>query len=94
MTEETEVALMLGNMLKLANEKGVEPTEFTEKIARVRVRLGIPISVCPCASKDTERGCISTKCMKEIKELGQCHCCAFQLKGNKDVKFNKSSSAL
>lgn len=87
MTEETEVALMLGNMLKLANEKGVEPTDFTEKIARVRVRLGIPISVCPCASKDTERGCISTKCMNEIKEVGQCHCHAFR---RRDVKGSDS----
>lgn len=48
-----------------------------EKIAKVRIKLGIPLSQCPCDRKDPFRGCISLKCLKEIAETGKCHCGVF-----------------
>lgn len=80
-TQEEMTIFMLADMLKAAAEAGVEPTKNTEKIARARVKMGIPITVCPCASKDTDRGCISEKCFKQIKEEGTCCCRAFAMKG-------------
>ena len=65
---------------------GYDPSVI-EKIAKVRIKLGIPLSQCPCASvscanlagarKDPFRGCISLKCHKEIAETGKCHCGVF-----------------
>ncbi len=65
-------------MRELAKTSGFECTEFLPKIARARERMGLDISVCPCAAKDPERGCISPKCAKEIIESGVCHCNAFK----------------
>lgn len=78
---ESKWVRMLADMIKLAKEAGVELTENTERIARARIRMGIPITVCPCASKDGDRGCISEKCLKEIAEGGICHCNCFERKG-------------
>ena len=39
---------------------------------------------CPCAGNDPERFCGSEKCMKEIKETGQCHCGLFKKKEPKN----------
>lgn len=77
-TQEETVIFMLADMLRLAHEHGVAPTENTEKVARARVRLGIPLSVCPCAAKDEDRGCISPKCLAEINSEGLCHCRCFR----------------
>ena len=71
---------MENSMRRLAREKGVEPTENLPKIAKVRERLGIDITICPCARDDVERGCISAKCLREIKEEGICHCNCFRRK--------------
>lgn len=68
-------------MRKLAEENGVEPTEHLPKIAKARKFMGLTINVCPCAADDKERGCISAKCLREIKENGRCHCNAFKRKG-------------
>lgn len=67
-------------MRKLAKENDVEPTENLPKIAKVRERLGIEINICPCARDDMDRGCISAKCLREIKENGICHCNCFRRK--------------
>ena len=67
-------------MRKIAEEKGVEPTEYLPKIARAREMMKIGIEVCPCDAKDKERGCISAKCMEEIQKKGICHCKAFRKK--------------
>lgn len=77
---DTEQEMEL-KMLDLAEEFEVEPTENLPKIAKVRVKLGLPITVCPCAKNDTDRGCISAKCFTEIVENGTCHCRAFKKKG-------------
>lgn len=77
-TQEETLIFMLADMLRLAHENGVAPTENTEKIARARVRMGIPITVCPCAAKDEDRGCISPKCLAEINSEGLCHCRCFR----------------
>lgn len=76
-TQEETVIFMLADMLRLAHEHGVAPTENTEKIASARVRMGLPITVCPCAAKDEDRGCISPKCLAEINSEGLCHCRCF-----------------
>lgn len=65
-------------MLELAKKHGVEPTEFLPKIAKVREKLGIELSICPCARDDSDRGCISAKCLREIEEQGHCHCNAYR----------------
>lgn len=93
-TQEEMTIHMLADMMRAANDAGVDLTENTEKIARARVRMGIPITVCPCGTEDTDRGCISPKCLKEINDKNICHCCCFVKKGSKDVEFNKGSSAL
>lgn len=91
---ESKWIRMLADMVKLAKEAGVELTENTERIAKARIRMGIPITVCPCASKDGDRGCISEKCLKQIKEEGTCCCRAFAMKGETNGKLNKGSSTL
>lgn len=54
--------------------------ERMKKIARTRTRLKMPITVCPCDAKATDRGCIGCKCLKEIIENGKCLCgCYFRL---------------
>ena len=75
---ESKWIRMLADMIKLAKEAGVELTENTERIAKARIRMGIPITVCPCASKDTDRGCISPKCLQEIQETRRCHCNCYE----------------
>lgn len=94
MCEITTVPQMIAEMKYRAAMVGVEPTENLEKIAKARIKMGIPITVCPCGSKDVDRGCISPKCLKEIHEKGQCHCCGFKRKGVNNVEFDKGSSAL
>lgn len=48
------------------------------KVAKIRSRLNIPISVCPCDSKDPNRGCIGVTCAKEIICNGKCLCGCFR----------------
>lgn len=67
-------------MRKLAQLHGVEPTENLPKIVRARGIMKIGIEICPCAADDKERGCISEKCLKEIKENGICHCKCYRRK--------------
>lgn len=70
-------------MRALAVQFNVEPTDFLSKIARAREVLKIGIDICPCDAKDLDRGCISAKCLREIKEEGICHCHAFKKKEEK-----------
>ena len=65
-------------MKKLAQDNGVELTDNAFNIARFRARADIPLEKCPCSPLDKERGCISDKCMSEIKTLGKCHCQCFK----------------
>ena len=65
---------MLEEIKRIAEERGVALTDNAEKIAKVRERLGIPMTECPCARDDVDRGCISAKCYREIQEQGECHC--------------------
>lgn len=82
MTEELteEETKMVASMLQKAKERDVEPSEFLCRIAKARVRMHLDITVCPCAAQDTDRGCISAKCLREIEEKGICHCCCFRRK--------------
>ena len=77
---DEQVTEMIKEMTTRAALAGVEPTENLEKIAKARVRMHLDISVCPCAAQDTDRGCISAKCLREINEEGICHCTAFKKK--------------
>lgn len=77
---EEKIKEMESAMLELADKHGVVPTENLFKIARARVRMGLDITVCPCAAKDKDRGCISAKCKREIQEDGICHCTAYKRK--------------
>lgn len=75
-----EQACMIAEMLKRAEEAGVLPTENLAKIAKARIRMHRDITVCPCHPQDTDRGCISAKCFREIKETGICSCTAYKRK--------------
>lgn len=74
MTEEE----MIEQMLLRAQEAGVRPNANLPKIAAARIRMGLDITICPCAAKDPDRGCISAKCLREIKEEGVCHCHCYE----------------
>ena len=65
---------------KLAKENNVELTDNAVNIARFRARAAIPLDKCPCSPLDKERGCISKKCMDEIKTVGICHCQCYRRK--------------
>lgn len=93
-TQEELTIHMLADMIKAAKENNVAPTENTEKVARARVVMGIPITVCPCASKETDRGCIGSKCLQEINDKGYCNCRAYKKIGGTNGELNKGSSAL
>lgn len=67
-------------MRRIAEQRGVEPTEFLPKIAKAREMMKIGIDICPCAKDDHERGCISAKCFREIQETSHCHCNAYRKK--------------
>lgn len=73
-----EQAKMMAEMLRRADEAGVDATENLAKIAKARVRMHRDITVCPCHPDDTDRGCISAKCLREIEEEGVCSCTAYQ----------------
>lgn len=80
---EEKIKEMESAMLELADKHGVVPTENLFKIARARVRMGLDITVCPCAHSAEEkqnRGCISAMCLREIKEDGLCKCTAYRRK--------------
>lgn len=88
MPEDFEIlnGIMRAKMLERAEQVGVQPTELLDKIATARVRFGLDISECPCAKEDKDRGCISTKCLREIKETGRCHCGCFMRVDNGSSK--------
>lgn len=71
---------MYFNIEQIAEKYNVELTENARKIARARVLTRCPLNLCICDRNDPERGCISEKCMKEIKEGGICHCKCFRKK--------------
>lgn len=73
-----EIIRMVADMIRAGQEAGVVPTETLEKVARARVNMKLPITVCPCASKEKGRGCVGAKCLKEIEETGTCCCKAFK----------------
>lgn len=77
---EEQIKAMEEAMLALADHYDVVATENLSKIAKARVRMKLDITECPCASKDKDRGCISAKCLREIRENGICHCTAFKRK--------------
>lgn len=72
MTEEE----MILEMNRRAHEAGVIPNANLPKIARARIRMKLDISTCPCDPK-SDRGCISARCLREIKENGICHCSCY-----------------
>lgn len=69
---------MYSSIVKIAKKHNVELTQNAGKIARARVLTDCPLDKCICDREDSERGCISAKCMKEIEELGVCHCNCFK----------------
>lgn len=72
--------IIYATLKELAEKNGLELTENAHKIAEFRAKQQIPLDICPCAKDDMDRGCISAKCMREIKETGTCHCNCFKKK--------------
>lgn len=54
--------------------------EILEKVRRTRERLHLSDSQCPCAPKESGRGCVGAVCLAEIFEQGHCKCGAFKRK--------------
>lgn len=73
-------SIIYNSLKQLAKDNNVELTENAQKIAEFRAKRQIPLNICPCAKDDVDRGCISAKCMREIKETGTCHCNCFKKK--------------
>ena len=66
-------------LMDKAIENKVELTDKAYMIADFRAKGNIPLSKCPCAIMDSERYCISPKCMEAIKDNGVCGCNCFRL---------------
>lgn len=64
---------MKERLLKIAEEKGLYPTEYFDKIIKAKERLGFELS-CPCDPKNEKRYCVSDLCIRDIKKNGTCHC--------------------
>lgn len=78
---EEQIKAMEEAMLALADHYDVVATENLPKIAKARVRMKLDITECPCdRGPESSRGCISAKCLREIRENGICHCTAFKRK--------------
>ena len=73
-----EERAMLEAMTSKAIERGVKMNQNIFSVAKARCRFGIDITVCPCHKKDKDRGCISSKCYREIQETGRCSCNCFE----------------
>lgn len=62
---------------RLAEEHHLKTTENITRIAKFRERIQLPMDRCPCDQHDAKRGCISKKCLADIKKDGICHCQLF-----------------
>lgn len=67
---------ILEKMLEKCKNKGLEPTENIEKIARAKnIMFGEDAwQRCPCDSSNEARYCISELCNSDIERDGICHC--------------------
>lgn len=81
LSNEAKIEIMYNNICKIAEKYNVGISENARKIARARVLTDCPLNLCICDRNDSERGCISPKCMKEVEESGICHCRCFVKKG-------------
>lgn len=68
---------MINKMKELADKYGVKPTKNAPRIAKAIIMMDC-IGKCPCDVSDEKRGCISDKCLDEIKNQGICHCKSFE----------------
>ena len=57
--------------------------EVLEKVQKVRKKLHLTSDQCPCAPKESGRGCVGPVCMQEVLEKGRCKCGAFKKKSPK-----------
>lgn len=60
-------------LLQIAKEHGVEPTQYFERIVKAKERFGLGVG-CPCDKDNKERYCISPLCMSDIERDNTCHC--------------------
>lgn len=56
----------------------VEPVpEVLAKVQKAREKLHLTSEQCPCAPKESGRGCVGPVCMQEVLEKGHCKCGAY-----------------
>lgn len=56
----------------------VEPVpEVLAKVQKAREKLHLTSEQCPCAPKESGRGCVGPVCMQEVLENGHCKCGAY-----------------
>ena len=65
-------------LMDKAIENKVELTDKAYMLADFRAKGNIPLTSCPCCLHDTERYCISQKCMDAIQKEGKCRCNCFR----------------
>jgi len=65
--------MLKDELLNIAKEHGVEPTEYFERIVKAKERFGLSTR-CPCDRDNKERYCISPLCMSDIDTFNTCHC--------------------
>jgi len=79
--DEKDLNTIIENIHKCANEMGYIITPNIARIAKAKLRFfGIDSwHRCPCyPPTDTEHGCGTVACSKQIEEDGVCHCNLFK----------------
>lgn len=79
MLKEEEIELAKKMLQAKADTEGYKTSKNLENIAKAKLRMfGLDnLFRCPCASKDSERFCISNKCKNDIENDLICHCRLF-----------------
>ena len=80
-TDEEALIIVIGKIVDCAKEQGYFVTPNLGRIAKAKLRFfGIDSwHRCPCyPPTDTEHGCGTVACSKQIEEDGVCHCNLFK----------------
>ena len=80
-TDEEALNIVIGKIVDCAKEHGYFVTPNLSRIAKAKLRFfGVDSwHRCPCyPPTDTEHGCGTVACSKQIEEDGVCHCNLFK----------------
>ena len=80
---ETELEIVVANIIECAKENNYEVGENVMRIARAKIKFfGVDNwKKCPCyPPNDTEHGCGTKACAEQIENDGVCHCSLYRRK--------------